>query len=37
VQSRARTYATNLETTKEENEIPELTLKEVKLDRDEEK
>jgi hypothetical protein len=37
VQSRARTYATNLETTKEEKEVLEISLKEVQIERDEEK
>jgi hypothetical protein len=37
VQSRARTDATNLETTKEEKEVLEIALKEVQIERDEEK
>jgi hypothetical protein len=37
VQSRARTDVTKLETTKEEKEILEISLKEVQLKRDEEK
>jgi hypothetical protein len=37
VQSRARTYVMNLETTREEKEILEIALKEVQLERDEEK
>jgi oligoendopeptidase F len=37
VQSRARTYAMNLETTKEVKEILEISLNQVQLERDEEK
>jgi hypothetical protein len=37
VQSRARMDATNLETTKEEKEVLEISLKEVQIECEEEK